>query len=926
MAIGPGRYNFTGGAFLGGDGTDVKRGDIKSLTLVCPKYDDETGVYTFSPFEAKTLFSRFLLIRQKGEVVGSYQALDDSSPYAQVIDIPEDNQIVLRRYDMSSPFSDSEFLQCQNEMSNGRSVVVQFASGGLREAALVRTKTDGALVFASCAEDRIVTYTVAPGASHYITTDVVTVPSPDSVLTMRIGGLDKTYTPTGPNQSIDIDSEVSRVYLAKGSASVATLNATIPGLTEGWSYVLTDSGTLTAGSVSVDIGDNVAWNGSEWFKIGNQVAVNALFIVQNNEFSYAIVDSNDTLLFGIKTDGSVTWSKGIPETIKVVLDSIQTSLLEKVDKVPNKTLVDSDFASTLRTVTNQEYLFAILDSNDSVLFGIDRAGHLCVSDFASGELVKTGVSGFLSTAHSREFVYLISGSDDSVIFGIRKDGTVICDSIVSLVKSMIADGNGADRQFVLDAVDGERTRAELAEQSLQDAINDLNPTTVIGGSNNPDNMFLTELNGTITLKDTPAQLYGKRIKYVRSTDSIPSVLVNADTIYIIRFAMNISGTATIPSGCVLWFEGGCLYNGTLVGNNTKILGVTDSIFSTDVQFSGTWDIPIISTDMLTDTSSNNSILNLLGLLDDNVFNEFIIKPGMYNLEARVDADKLINLKSNTRLRIDGNLLLLPNGYPHYNVVYVESKKNVEICGNGKITCDADTHDYITIPSTHEWGMCIEVRSSTDVTIHDITLENATGDGIECAGERLQIENVHIDHCGRQGISILTASNVIVQNVNINDIYRTSPRAGIDIEPYTGVRANNVQLLNIKISNCAGLQCYYSDNVSIDGVIATDCDILMYGNDVSDVRVRNIRCTGNAVTSSDFFKFTNVDRFNIDDSFIDTDVPALFTCSGLGIGLGVVFGVYVTLFGVPTAGTLKYDGTKLILSNGSAWTNVDGSPI
>ena len=55
-----------------------------------------------------------------------------------------------------------------------------------------------------------------------------------------------------------------------GPADVATLNGTISGLEEGWTYTLTDSGTLTSGSVSVDVGDEVAWTGSAWFKVGGE--------------------------------------------------------------------------------------------------------------------------------------------------------------------------------------------------------------------------------------------------------------------------------------------------------------------------------------------------------------------------------------------------------------------------------------------------------------------------------------------------------------------------------------------------------------------------------------------------------------------------------------------------------------------------------
>jgi hypothetical protein len=55
----------------------------------------------------------------------------------------------------------------------------------------------------------------------------------------------------------------------KGPATVAELNAGITGIQPGWTYTLTDAGTLTDGSVDVEAGDEVAWTeDSEWFKVG----------------------------------------------------------------------------------------------------------------------------------------------------------------------------------------------------------------------------------------------------------------------------------------------------------------------------------------------------------------------------------------------------------------------------------------------------------------------------------------------------------------------------------------------------------------------------------------------------------------------------------------------------------------------------------
>ena len=66
----------------------------------------------------------------------------------------------------------------------------------------------------------------------------------------------------------------------KGPATVAQLNAGITGIQPGWTYTLTDAGTLTDGSITVDVGDEVAWTeDDEWFKVGGDAGKLEIFTV-----------------------------------------------------------------------------------------------------------------------------------------------------------------------------------------------------------------------------------------------------------------------------------------------------------------------------------------------------------------------------------------------------------------------------------------------------------------------------------------------------------------------------------------------------------------------------------------------------------------------------------------------------------------------
>ena len=76
----------------------------------------------------------------------------------------------------------------------------------------------------------------------------------------------------------------------KGPATVAQLNAGITGIQEGWTYTLTDAGTLTDGSIAVEKDDEVAWTGTTWFKIGGNCGVK--YVSMNDSYSdiQAIID------------------------------------------------------------------------------------------------------------------------------------------------------------------------------------------------------------------------------------------------------------------------------------------------------------------------------------------------------------------------------------------------------------------------------------------------------------------------------------------------------------------------------------------------------------------------------------------------------------------------------------------------------------
>lgn len=70
-----------------------------------------------------------------------------------------------------------------------------------------------------------------------------------------------------------------------------------------------------------------------------------------------------------------------------------------------------------------------------------------------------------------------------------------------------------------------------------------------------------------------------------------SQVTDTNTIYEIRYDFNLGGSSkTIPSRCVLKFNGGKITNGTLVGQETKIFADTVQIFDDSISLTGSWGI------------------------------------------------------------------------------------------------------------------------------------------------------------------------------------------------------------------------------------------------------------------------------------------------------------------------------------------------
>ena len=161
----------------------------------------------------------------------------------------------------------------------------------------------------------------------------------------------------------------------------------------------------------------------------------------NEEWLRAYTDSEGKFLWGIRIDGSIDWSVGIPAPIRTKLEEIitqcqqdKTDLTEalntakkelmesitdlqenKVDKEEGKSLIDDEVKQCFRIIENNEFIKAIVDSEDRVLFGFYRS---------TGEPYYP-INEMYHVIQNQEFFAAWVTTDDKVVLGIRRDGEII---------------------------------------------------------------------------------------------------------------------------------------------------------------------------------------------------------------------------------------------------------------------------------------------------------------------------------------------------------------------------------------------------------------------------------------------------------------------------------------------------------------------
>lgn len=134
----------------------------------------------------------------------------------------------------------------------------------------------------------------------------------------------------------------------------------------------------------------------------------------------------------------------------------------------------------------------------------------------------------------------------------------------------------------------------------------------------------------------------------------------------------------------------------------------------------------------------------------------------------------------------------------------KSQQNITLRGPGA-TLRMWRDDYDKAPYTKaEWRHVLDFKSCANVRIYGLRLVESGGDGIYLGSavrgvtnRNFHIKDVVCDKNYRQGISIITAENLTIEDCTLTNTGGTAPMAGIDFEP----NHPHERLVNCVMKNC-----------------------------------------------------------------------------------------------------------------------------
>lgn len=576
-------------------------------------------------------------------------------------------------------------------------------------------------------------------------------------------------------------------------------------------------------------------------------------IIQNPEYILAVVDANDKLLFGIKYNGEVEWGDGVPSPIKVFLqehyqsklsvsqiESI-ASIADKVDKVTGKGLSANDFTDALKSVldklvgkvdivSDDEYIYAITDGAEKVLFGVKANGDVYLSSiFVSSKMLESIGNALKDGGYivGAELKPLIEANSTAIA---ELNGRIATNTAnIAEVKEETLYAADAMVTRKIGSMDG-----TSFSQAFWDRISQASGGTVNNAADGEDLANATEGGVSVIKfanKVNGGQGGGTGVHILRRNfvDGVNTLDVGnnspinnvTDTTFIVKYDFDLGGeTLVIGERSTLSFEGGSIRNGNIV------LDKTNTIVSREHQ-QCFYDV------LLSGAYHKVFPLYLIGIIDDGTdkYSELSAIPDIFY--------GLINTGTNASQRIvcsiEGVIRCDTNG------IHIPSK--MSLVGNEGRTAEL----YFT-SSIGDYCMSI----SSDSVLSGLTIRTANNG---FSGAIVKASTLIYD----LSKNIYGASNFRIENCLISSYATGDTRqaTGISlvastdsetklVQPYSA--GNAVSFTNCVIDKCEIRNVKYGIDVSVDNAtnsfVGEDSDYFAWGNEIhSSILFISARCVG-----------------------------------------------------------------------------------
>ena len=165
----------------------------------------------------------------------------------------------------------------------------------------------------------------------------------------------------------------------------------------------------------------------------------------------------------------------------------------------------------------------------------------------------------------------------------------------------------------------------------------------------------------------------------------------------------------------------------------------------------------------------------------------------------------LKMRSNTELVFEPGVELLAKrgeykGLRDY-LLELPYCTNVTIRGGAGSTMRMWKKDYQGPDYAHgEWRYALRIFHCTNVLVEGLTIMESGGDGIGVTGKDIVIRNCVCDRNHRQGISVFSVENLLIENCVLSNTSGTAPQSGIDFEP----DHPNETLKNVVMRNCLSI--------------------------------------------------------------------------------------------------------------------------